>query len=214
MNSLRRSTASKEQVLETGQESFSIESRIIREFGGQHIKHPEVALLELIKNAYDADAETCKIEHRFPERISVIDSGHGMTLREFKRGSMRIGTSSKALNAESRKLFPKIVGEKGIGRFAVRYLGRHLQLVDVAYDAGRDCLTRLRSNLRLAKKPDKDEDLGIVKVPYRLVKEVEGSATGTTLTITELRANTNAIDFREVLTGSLGLLFPLPCVAS
>ncbi len=99
------------------------------------------------------------------------------------------------------------MGEKGIGRFAVRYLGRHLQLLSVAYDAGRDCLTRLEATFDWPKF-DKDEDLGIVKVPYRLVKEVEGTATGTTLTITELRANTNAIDFREVLTGSLES-FPL-----
>ncbi len=70
MNSLRRSTASKEQVLETGQESFSIESRIIREFGERLVKHPEVALLELIKNASMLMQRPARLSIVFPSELA------------------------------------------------------------------------------------------------------------------------------------------------
>jgi HSP90 family molecular chaperone len=115
-----------EPILVSGEEAFTIESRIIREFGERLVKHPEVALLELVKNSYDADARTCTVEHKYPAVITVSDNGHGMTLEEFQTGWMRIGTSAKEAKATSRTFKRSISGEKGIGRFAVRYLGRHL----------------------------------------------------------------------------------------
>ena len=45
-------------LLDSGEISFSVESRILRELGERLVKKPEVAVLELIKNAYDADATT------------------------------------------------------------------------------------------------------------------------------------------------------------
>ena len=46
-------------ILDRGSLSFSIESRILRELGERLVKQPEVAVLELVKNAYDADATRC-----------------------------------------------------------------------------------------------------------------------------------------------------------
>src|SRR5712692_6783329 len=104
-------------VLEQGQLSFTIESRIVRELGERLVKQPEIALLELIKNAYDADAELCTIEHDYPKQLIIRDTGHGMTLDEFKNGWMRIGTSYKEQANVSRRFSRVITGEKGIGRF-------------------------------------------------------------------------------------------------
>ncbi|MFP3354889.1 hypothetical protein R0K04_26410, partial [Pseudoalteromonas sp. SIMBA_153] len=50
-------------LLEEGEIPFSIESRIVRELGERLVKRPEVALLELIKNAHDADAATCTVDY-------------------------------------------------------------------------------------------------------------------------------------------------------
>ena len=75
-----------EEVLDEGTLSFSVESRILRELGERLVKQPEVALVELIKNAYDADAKTCAVTYEPPEAISVTDDGHGMTLAEFTNG--------------------------------------------------------------------------------------------------------------------------------
>ena len=206
---IKRSTAVAvaEPVLLTGEESFTIESRIIREFGERLVKHPEVALLELVKNAYDADASTCTVVHEFPAHISVIDTGHGMTLEEFRAGWMRIGTSSKESKATSRLFLRSISGEKGIGRFAVRYLGRHLELETTAFDEKRRCKTTLRATFNWPQF-DRNEDLGMVKVPYKLYRAASDAVAGTVLRVTDLRASTENIDFRQILTASLGLLSP------
>ena len=192
-------------MLESGRESFTIESRIIREFGERLVKHPEVALLELVKNAYDADATTCTISYSYPKSIVVTDTGHGMTLPEFKRGWMRIGTSSKEGTATSRVYHRSISGEKGIGRFAVRYLGRKLELVTTAYDPKRGFNTTLRATFDWPKF-DKNEDLGDVQVPFTVTRAEPDAPIGTTLTITDLRPSTAKINFRQVQTASLGLL--------
>jgi len=207
VNKRSNSSAASTPILASGEESFTIESRIIREFGERLVKHPEVALLELIKNGYDADARTCTVAHEFPEHLTVTDTGHGMTLEEFQQGWMRIGTSSKESKSTSRLFKRSISGEKGIGRFAVRYLGRHLTLETTAFDKKRKIKTTLRAKFDWPQF-DRNEDLGTVKVPYELVKADADTALGTVLRVTRLRASTEKIDFRQVLTASLGLLSP------
>lgn len=194
-------------ILESGEEAFTIESRIIREFGERLVKHPEVALLELIKNAYDADAQTCTVDHDYPDHLTVTDTGHGMTLEEFQNGWMRIGTSSKEAKSSSRTFRRSISGEKGIGRFAVRYLGRHLALETTAFDKKRKCKTTLRAEFNWPQF-DRNEDLGKVKVPYQLIEAEQSAPLGTVLRVTRLRSSTEKIDFRQVFTASLGLLSP------
>lgn len=205
MSTRRTAVAKSAELLERGNESFSIESRIIREFGERLVKQPEVALLELVKNAYDADATTCTISYDYPKSIVVTDTGHGMTIAEFKSGWMRIGTSSKEAKAGSRKFKRPVSGEKGIGRFAVRYLGRKLELVSTAFDVKRGFNTTLVATFDWPKF-DRNEDLGSVKVPYRVTRAEAGAPVGTTLRITNLRPSTERINFKQVQTASLGLL--------
>ena len=99
-------------ILEKGRLNFTIESRILRELGERLVKQPEVAVVELIKNAYDADASQCKVVCDFDKTISVVDNGIGMSLKAFKFGWMRIGTSSKESSELSEKYSRRITGEK------------------------------------------------------------------------------------------------------
>lgn len=197
--------------LAEGVETFSIESRIVRELGERLVKHPEVALLELVKNAYDADALVCKIVHEHPTRIVVSDDGHGMTLDEFKNAWMRIGTSSKASRTRTRRFGRPISGEKGIGRFAARYLGHHLVLESTAYDEKRARKTTLRAVFDWPAF-DRSQDLGSVSVPYQLFAAQPDVATGTTLTISKLRDNTQQINFWQITTSSLSLISPYQAI--
>ncbi|MEI9964188.1 MAG: hypothetical protein WDM92_05300 [Caulobacteraceae bacterium] len=96
---------------------------------------------------------------------------------------MRIGTSSKEAHPFSPKYWRPITGEKGIGRFAVRFLGRALKLVSVAIDEERGCTTRLEATFDWPSF-DRHEDLGKVQVPYELRQVPDGTAVGTTLIIT------------------------------
>lgn len=196
-------------VLAKGKLSFSIESRVLRELGERLVKQPEVALLELVKNAYDADATHCRVEYNWPDRIVVADNGSGMTLDRFRNAWMRIGTSSKEATRSSTAYGRRITGEKGIGRFAVRYLGGQLELETVAYDPGRQGRTRLVVEFDWVRF-DQNEDLGGVEVDYLLTSVGPDEAIGTTLTISKLRPRAESIDWKQVRTGSASVVTAMP----
>lgn len=202
-----------ERVLDQGEVSFSIEARIVRELGERLVKQPEVALLELIKNAHDADATSCRVVYSYPDFILVADNGQGMTLQEFKDGWMRIGTGFKENSATSRKYERQITGEKGIGRFAVRYLGRVLVLSSVAFDPERGFNTLLEATFNWPEF-DLNEDLGRVRVPYRLTKATPGTGQGTELKITQLRRGAQNVNFGMVRTSALGTVSPYHALIS
>jgi hypothetical protein len=142
------------------------------------------------------------------DSITVKDDGVGMTLQRFTDGWMRIGTSAKEAKSVSEQYGRRITGEKGIGRFAVRFLGRMLRLESVADDPTRGRRTRLTAAFDWVDV-DKHQDLGEVTVPYRLEAVDQTTPTGTTLTITALRSEVERLDLQKVRTGSLGVLSPL-----
>src|SRR5262245_22851300 len=75
----------KQQSSQQGMQMLRPRARLLRTFGDELISSEVVALIELVKNAYDADATRVAI--RFSEdlsrgkgRIEVIDNGNGMSL--------------------------------------------------------------------------------------------------------------------------------------
>ena len=131
-------------VIKSGSIPFTAEGRLIQELGLRLVASPEVALVELIKNAYDADSPTCKVDLGDKEVALVIaDSGQGMSFADFRDKWMRIATPSKLAQEYSLRYKRRLTGSKGIGRFAVRYLGDWLRLESVARDPERGCITRL-----------------------------------------------------------------------
>src|SRR6266404_9663761 len=101
---------------------FSVDSALLRELGERLVGKPHVALAELVKNAYDADANRVVI--RFGEdSIEVIDDGHGMTADDFRQYWMRIGTTHKQKSLFSPRLKRPVTGSKGIGRLSAQFLG-------------------------------------------------------------------------------------------
>jgi hypothetical protein len=197
-----------EELLDKGTVSFSVEGRLLRELGERLVKQPEVALVELIKNAYDADATACNVRYEPPNSISIVDDGHGMTLDEFKNGWMRIGTSAKEDKRQSRLYSRVITGEKGIGRFAVRFLGTELDLRTVAYDPSRKMRTVLTATFHWPSF-DHTEDLGQVHVPYMLSRASSDDQIGTSLHVTALRSPAvNTIELDAVRTATVAVVTP------
>ncbi|NWE53817.1 sensor histidine kinase [Brevundimonas sp. P7753] len=195
-------------IVEEGTLGFTIEGRVLRELGERLVKQPEVAIVELVKNAYDADATDCTITYIPNRSIIVEDNGVGMTFGRFRDGWMRIGTSSKEGARLTDRYLRLITGEKGIGRFAVRFLGRGLQLDTVADDPDRGYRTRLSATFDWPQF-DKHADLGTVKVPYS-VERVDGDEPlGTSLTITKIRSEARRLDLKKVRSGSIDILTPL-----
>src|SRR4029077_10137364 len=122
-----------EKQLDKGKITFQTEGRLLQELGERLVARPDVALVELIKNSYDADASSCAVT--FSERdnsLSISDDGLGMTYHQFASRWMRIATSHKAIERSSVRFKRHLTGQKGIGRFAVRFLGLVLRLESVA----------------------------------------------------------------------------------
>jgi HSP90 family molecular chaperone len=119
----------KQQISEGDTEfvEFTVDAALLRELGERLVGKPHVALAELVKNAYDADANRVVI--RFGEdSIEVIDDGHGMTADDFRQYWMRIGTTHKQKSLFSPRLKRPVTGSKGIGRLSAQFLGTSLEL--------------------------------------------------------------------------------------
>lgn len=199
------------RILAKGELPFTIEGRLIRELGERLVRQPEVALLELIKNSYDADATRCTVRLTGTGNrrlLEVVDDGSGMTFADFAGGWMRIGTGNKGARPISRHFGRPITGEKGIGRFAVRYLGQTLSLRSTADDAERGARTRLEADFHWIEF-DQQEDLGEIKIPYILREAADDEPTGTTLAIGELKPAVDALDWKALRTGSMGVVSPI-----
>ena len=110
-----------------------------------------------------------------------------------------------------------MVGEspakRGIGRFAVRFLGRKLHLESIADDTDRNQRTRLVAEFNWPEF-DKHEDLGVVRVPYTLQLSEASARTGTTLTISDLRSTASRPNLHEIRTNSLDVVSPLGSLLS
>jgi len=111
---------------------FSTAGRLTKLLGRESIANPVIALLELVKNAYDADATEVKIIFENIRsgggKIRIIDNGTGMDFNDIQRKWMRAATDDKERNPISKGQRRKI-GEKGIGRFATERLAKRLTLV-------------------------------------------------------------------------------------
>ena len=112
--------------------------------GEQLIRNEQIALAELIKNAYDADADWVKISFidfdikedsngfsinsTEESKIRIEDNGCGMTEDVIERSWMNPATpNKKTRNPDERSAKKRILqGEKGIGRFAILKLGRKI----------------------------------------------------------------------------------------
>lgn len=190
----------------TDETSFNIESDLLKELGERLVGDAEVALTELIKNSYDADASFCELELH-EKSIKVIDDGHGITEEEFKNNWMTVATSNKQKQNKSRLFKRSVTGSKGIGRFAARFLGDNLRLESVAFDAKQGVNVKLTANFDW-KNIDREKNLVKHKIMYELDYPVS-DPIGTTLTITKLKTNLDEAVLRKVQTGSLGLESPL-----
>ena len=113
---------------------FTVDAALLRELGERLVGRPHIALAELIKNAYDADATAVEVRVE-ADRIEVADNGHGMDFNAFKNFWMRVGSPHKERLRVSQRFHRPLTGSKGIGRLAAQFLAQRLELRTVA--AGR-----------------------------------------------------------------------------
>ncbi|HYG98711.1 MAG TPA: ATP-binding protein, partial [Terriglobales bacterium] len=118
---------------------FTVDTHLFRELGELLVGRDSTALLELIKNAYDADATELTVSGDQLSSISsgsirIIDNGNGMTREEFENGFLRIASRIKEEGERrSPRLHRRYTGAKGIGRLAAHKLARLLTVESVSY---------------------------------------------------------------------------------
>jgi len=91
---------------------FDVDAALLRELGERLVGRADIAVAELVKNAYDADASLVRIQID-KDCIVVEDDGHGMSEGEFRSFWMRIGSPHKAAQRISRSLRRPLTGFKG-----------------------------------------------------------------------------------------------------
>lgn len=113
-------------------------ARLLTMLGEQLIKNERIALIELIKNCYDADASWVKVSFlNFGEgwkinkdsKIVIEDDGVGMGKHIIVNHLTNPATPEKKIRKEKKPITEKgrhLQGEKGIGRFAILKLGRKI----------------------------------------------------------------------------------------
>lgn len=109
-----------------------VRSHVLRLLGDQLVGHDRLAIFELVKNSYDADAENVSVTVDLKtKKIVVRDDGCGMTNDVIKQRWLDIGTDSKRgfNRARSKKYARAPLGEKGVGRLAVQKLGSKFRMV-------------------------------------------------------------------------------------
>jgi len=170
-----------------GSAVFRPRARVIRTLGRDLITNEFVAIQELVKNAYDADAT--KVAIRFEEplvpgqgAVAISDNGHGMTLDTVLGAWMEPATAEKSERTVTKR-GRRVTGAKGIGRFAAARVGTALELSSIAKRSGREV------HIRFDWGAFDDDSLYLdeVKVRWEVVDVPKAAPSGTVLRLMNLR---------------------------
>lgn len=122
------------EKLEITQIPFTVSARTARLIGQENFANAEGAIIELVKNSYDADASVCIIIiDPVNDSISILDNGDGMTEKIIRNQWMTIGTDDKKVNFKTKSRIK--TGAKGIGRFALDRLGKSSVMLTKTIDS-------------------------------------------------------------------------------
>jgi signal transduction histidine kinase len=168
-------------------------ARIVRTIGDQLISGPEAALIELVKNAFDADSPFVRITIKPPGslqdgrqagEIVVADNGHGMTAAELVDKWFEPATTDKVLRRTSPR-GRQMLGAKGVGRFATARLGRFLHLTCSSSTGGGALEV---STIEVDWQDfESNKYLDQVDIPVHTRAGVASESSGVTLRISTLR---------------------------
>lgn len=192
------------------------------QIGDQLIKNESIALLELVKNSYDADAADVlvgmwDVDKPRSGKIIVKDNGDGMDLSIIENSWMEIGTDNKkrllkeyTSNSKRSALGRLPMGEKGIGRFGVHKLGNKITLI-----------TRMKDKQEVVVKIDWslfDKYEYLEQVPITVTERdpeiFVGEEKGTYIEISELKSEWTRGKLRDIYRSIMSLQSPFESIQS
>ncbi|MGB4957121.1 MAG: ATP-binding protein, partial [Candidatus Saccharimonas sp.] len=184
--------------------NFIIDARTVLQLGRDSIKNPTTAVVELVKNSYDADATIVEV-HIGNDSIRISDNGYGMSVSELTSRWLRIGFSEKRENKHTKNTRRK-TGEKGIGRLSADRLGSNLRLRTKA--SGEDAyeLNVTWDDFDVDGKSVSDIPVNVDISEAPALLSVDG--TGTEISISNLRQRWLAANVEQLYVELSALLSP------
>jgi len=199
------------------QYSFKPKARLILQLGDRLIANEKIAISEIIKNSYDADARKVTvimndINNKEKAEIIILDNGKGMNLDIIENVWMEPGTNYKEKilknNQNTNSTITRLpIGEKGIGRFGVHKLGNKIELISKQKNEQEVKLfidwTKFDSDKYL-----EDEKIEIIEKESNDGCFFNQNETGTYIRISNLRKEWKKIDFRTFYRNAISLVSP------
>jgi len=193
---------------------FRPRARLLVLLGEQMIKNEVTAVTELVRNSYDADATLVQIEILGAKdccdgTITVTDDGIGMSLETVEEAWLEPATEYRRKIMEEKRTRRTdkgrmVLGEKGIGRFAVHKLGRIVELVTKPENSEMEVVVRLDW-----REFEKDQYLDTIEVPHVSRRpEVFVESHGTRITVSDLHRNWTDDMVKALYTALQGLTSP------
>ena len=182
------------EIISFGRGRFRPRARLIRTIGAELISSEIVAVLELVRNSYDADARRVRIRFASPHlpeeaALEILDDGHGMSQEVLLGPWLEPATDFKTSGGsaphggERSPRGRRRLGSKGVGRFAAQRLGRHLT---IRTSTGRE-RTTLEADFDWNRLDRADRYLDQLTIPWWEVRSRSGRWHGTSLLIGSLR---------------------------
>lgn len=186
--------------------SFKPKARLLLQLGDQLIRNEAIAIFELVKNCYDANAGFSKVSFENVDnvrngKITIEDNGDGMDIDIVTNIWMQPGTDYK------EKLFREHkddknhkgrlpIGEKGIGRFGAYKLGNTIEVVTKKSSSAKEVYFKI--NWASFEQVDFLEDIEVQVIEQEPKVFVSGKK-GTRITITNLKQPWSRRTLRETV---------------
>lgn len=185
--------------------TFTVDTHLFRELGELLVGRDSTALIELIKNSYDADATEVIVHGEMisnAERgyIQIRDNGIGMSRSEFETGFLRIASRTKEAGDRRSLVYRRrYTGAKGVGRLAAHKLARHLEVHSSRWNGKRpdsassslaasgDALVASIDWARIEEHKTLDEIDGTDAILIKDLSQRTGASAGTTVILRRLR---------------------------
>ena len=193
---------------------FKPRARLLIQLGDQLIKNESIALVELVKNSYDADANIVNIYMENVDNpdngvIIIEDDGYGMSPETVENVWLEPGSDFKTQKIKNLEVSPKYerlpIGEKGIGRFGVHKLGN---IIEMTTKSKNDKEVFVRIDWTDFENYKYLEDVPITIITREKPTLFRDGKTGTNILISKLRKKWERGIAREVKRSITALASP------
>lgn len=191
-------------MIPTKKKRLSMDVGVIASLGRDSIKDHTTAILELVKNSYDAGAKIVEVEiktHVNTPYIRIADNGKGMTEYDIDNHWLRVGFSGKRQDKFIDKR--RKTGEKGIGRLSADRLGEVLEMRsrtpsdgDISIIINWNKFDEMGKNVEDVEFDYFDRDVQI-RIP-KIASETREPKSGTELIIRNLRQEWTKADIDDL----------------